>query len=88
MKYFFWIFSIFLFGTASYSQCKNTAKVYTKYVNPFIGTLVTCHTFPGPCMPFVMVQPGPDNKDNGWDNTCGYQYKAILTLPKLKAALN
>ncbi|WP_407528252.1 GH92 family glycosyl hydrolase [Lacibacter sp. MH-610] len=53
---------------------------YTQYVNPFIGTEGTGHTFPGPCMPFGMVQPGPDNVDKGWDYTSGYQYKDSIIL--------
>ena len=40
-------------------------------VNPFIGTDGTGHTFPGPVMPFGMVQPGPDNRSKGWDYTSG-----------------
>jgi predicted alpha-1,2-mannosidase len=48
---------------------------YTKYVDPFIGTDGTGHTFPGPSRPFAMVQPGPDNTDQGWDYTSGYQLK-------------
>ena len=55
-------------------------KDYTRYVNPFIGTEGTGHTFPGPCLPFGMVQPGPDNVDIGWDHTSGYQYKDSLIL--------
>ncbi|MEO0897163.1 MAG: GH92 family glycosyl hydrolase [Bacteroidota bacterium] len=47
----------------------------TKFVNPYIGTDGTGHTFPGPSMPFGMVQPGPDNTDQGWDYTSGYQLK-------------
>jgi predicted alpha-1,2-mannosidase len=53
---------------------------YTQFVNPFIGTNGTGHTFPGPSMPFGMVQPGPDNNDYGWDYTSGYQYKDTLLL--------
>jgi len=37
----------------------------SKYVNTFIGTDGTGHTFPGPSMPFGMVQPGPDNRNFG-----------------------
>ncbi|WP_370392106.1 GH92 family glycosyl hydrolase [uncultured Winogradskyella sp.] len=48
---------------------------YTEFVNPFIGTDGTGHTFPGPSRPFAMVQPGPDNTDQGWDYTSGYQLK-------------
>jgi predicted alpha-1,2-mannosidase len=50
------------------------------FVDPFIGTDGTGHTFPGPSMPFGMVQPGPDNADNGWEYTSGYQYKAPLIV--------
>ncbi|WP_066525843.1 GH92 family glycosyl hydrolase [Erythrobacter sp. CCH5-A1] len=46
------------------------------YVDPFIGTDGTGHTFPGPARPFGMIQPGPDNADTGWDYTSGYQYRA------------
>ena len=56
----------------------------TRYVDPFIGTDGTGHTFPGPCRPFGMVQPGPDNADSGWD------YAAILLdppRPALRAAI-
>ena len=55
-------------------------KEYTRYVNPFIGTEGTGHTFPGPSMPFGLVQPGPDNRDQGWDYTSGYQYKDSLIM--------
>jgi len=48
---------------------------YTQFVSTFIGTDGTGHSFPGPCMPFGMVQPGPDNINQGWDYTSGYQYK-------------
>lgn len=45
-----------------------------KYVDPFIGTQGTGHTFPGPSLPFGMVQPGPDCNNTNWDYTSGYQY--------------
>ena len=70
----------FLINTATYSQLKIAAKDYTHYVNPFIGTEGSGHTFPGPCMPFGMVQPGPDNVDKGWDYTSGYQYKDSMIM--------
>jgi len=63
------------------SSCEEKSEIdYTQYVNPFIGTEGTGHTFPGPCMPFGMVQPGPDNVDKGWDYTSGYQYKDSIIL--------
>jgi len=53
---------------------------YTKFVNTFIGTDGTGHTFPGPSMPFGMVQPGPDNRADGWNYTSGYQYHDTVIL--------
>ena len=44
----------------------------TDYVDPFIGTDGTGHTFPGAAMPFGMVQLSPDTKDGGWENCSGY----------------
>lgn len=67
--YFFWLLNV-----TCLSQVKQ-ATDYTRFVNTFIGTDGTGHTFPGPSMPFGMVQPGPDNRDIGWDYTSGYQYK-------------
>lgn len=52
----------------------------TRFVNVFIGTDGTGHTFPGPSMPFGMVQPGLDNKDYGWNHTSGYQFKDTFLL--------
>ena len=57
-----------------------SAQKYSKFVNPFIGTDGTGHTFPGPSMPFGMVQPGPDNQDYGWNHTSGYQYKDTFLM--------
>ena len=51
-----------------------------QYVNLFIGTDGTGHTFPGPSMPFGMVQPGPDNREQGWNYTSGYQYQDSVLL--------
>jgi len=51
-----------------------------QFVNTFIGTDGTGHTFPGPSMPFGMVQPGPDNRKQGWNYTSGYQYQDSIIL--------
>jgi predicted alpha-1,2-mannosidase len=61
-------------------QASGQQTDYTRYVNTFIGTQGTGHTFPGPCLPFGLVQPGPDNVDQGWDYTSGYQYSDSLIL--------
>jgi len=43
-----------------------------RWVDPFIGTGGHGHTFPGPSLPFGMVQPGPDTRLTGWDGCSGY----------------
>ena len=45
-----------------------------QYVNPFIGTGGHGHTFPGPTLPFGMVQLSPDTRLKGWDGCSGYHY--------------
>jgi putative alpha-1,2-mannosidase len=50
-------------------------RTWTRYVNPFVGTDGTGHTFPGATVPFGMVAPSPDNADRGWDYTSGYQFR-------------
>lgn len=57
-------------------EVPTTSAAPTDYVDPFIGTDGTGHTFPGPSRPFGMIQPGPDNADTGWEYTSGYQYRA------------
>src|SRR5207245_9087438 len=40
----------------------------------FIGTGGHGHTFPGPTLPFGMIQPGPDTRLTGWDGCSGYHH--------------
>lgn len=47
---------------------------FTQYVDPFIGTGGHGHTFPGPTVPFGMVQLSPDTRLTGWDGCSGYHY--------------
>ena len=45
------------------------------FVNPFIGTGGAGHTFPGPVLPFGMVQLSPDTRiDGSWEGCSGYHY--------------
>ena len=76
-SYFFVLITCFvLLWSCSHTNVPEVQEVgLTQYVDPFIGTDGTGHTFPGPSMPFGMVQPGPDNQDHGWDYTSGYQYR-------------
>ena len=43
-----------------------------RHVNPFIGTMVEGHTFPGACYPLGLVQPGPDSGSNNLHTCSGY----------------
>ena len=46
-----------------------SAKDYTRYVDPRIGSEGLGRTFPGPSMPYGMVKPGPDGvsmSNAGW----------------------
>lgn len=64
------IFIIFLFPFIILSaQVKKTS-----YVDPFIGTGGHGHTYPGPSLPFGMIQLGPDTGIDGWDLCSGYHY--------------
>ncbi len=64
-----------LLSNLSFAQTK---KNYTAYVNPFIGTGGHGHTYPGPALPFGMIQPGPDTRLDGWDGCSGYHYTDSL----------
>ena len=44
------------------------------FVNPFVGTDATGHTFPAASYPFGLVQAGPDTGCSGWDYCSGYRY--------------
>src|SRR3954453_18630300 len=44
------------------------------YVDPFIGTGGHGHTFPGPTVPFGMVQLSPDTDVARWDACSGYHH--------------
>lgn len=57
--------------------CSQVVKAQTTtvdYVDPLIGTGGHGHTFPGPTMPFGMVQLSPDTRLVGWDGCSGYHY--------------
>ena len=56
------------------------AQSYVKYVNPFIGTAATGHTFPGATVPFGLVQLSPQTGNFGWDYCSGYRYEdSVIT---------
>ena len=42
-------------------------KDYTQFVDPFIGTAFTGHTFPGATYPLGLMQPGPETGNFSWE---------------------
>src|SRR4051812_10320287 len=66
---------ILLIPTASLAQHRPV-----DYVNPLVGSDGHGHTFPGPQVPFGMVQLSPDTRTDTWDGSSGYHYsdKRIL----------
>ena len=55
-------------------------KDYTRFVNPFIGTSGTGHTFPGATLPFGFVQLSPRTGNGSWQYVSGYQYNDTLVF--------
>ena len=71
----------FLFSIVVLVSCsgnKQVSSVVGQYVDPFIGTTYTGHTFPGAVYPLGMVQPGPQTGCIGWDYCAGYRYEDTL----------
>ncbi len=62
------------FASCTTTSHENREVNLLGYVDPFIGTDFHGHTYPGPVMPYGMVQIGPDTKLNGWDASSGYHY--------------
>lgn len=56
------------------SSCSKKEK-YIQFVDPFIGTASTGHTFPGATYPFGFMQPGPQSGNFGWEHCSGYNYE-------------
>lgn len=61
----------------SLALCASAAEAvgYCAYVDPFIGTAGTGHTFPSACVPFGLVQAGPDTGNGDWEHCSGYSYE-------------
>ena len=57
-------------GVTASAQTDNIK--FTQYVNPFIGTEGTGHTFPGACLPFGLVQTSPVTGAIGWNYCAEY----------------
>ena len=66
------IFFLFLL-IYSLLSCESS-KDFTQYINTFIGTGGDGHTYPGPSMPYGMVQLSPDTRLEGQAACGGYYY--------------
>lgn len=67
-RYFFVILFLFI-QNVLFSQ-----NSVTQYVNPFVGTDFTGHTYPGALLPFGGVQASPDTRLDGWQGCSAYHY--------------
>lgn len=63
-----------LIGGMVNSTVANEADV-VRWVNPFIGTSATGHTFPAACVPFGLMQAGADTGNGTWHYCSGYRYE-------------
>ena len=55
--------------------CDSKKAEVSKWVDPMIGTSATGHTFPAACVPFGLVQAGPDTGNGTWHYCSGYRYE-------------
>ncbi len=60
---------LFIAHKPGYGQLINC----TQYVNPFVGAAEFGHCFPGACVPFGMIQAGPETGNGDWAYCSGYQ---------------
>lgn len=66
--------SSLLEGTTLAEPATAAGADMTRYVNVFAGTGGHGHVFPGPTMPFGVVQLSPDTGYRDWDWCSGYHY--------------
>ena len=55
-------------------------EALSDYVDPFIGTGGHGHVYPGPTVPWGMVQLSPDQGQGGWDWIAGYNWEDSLLV--------
>ena len=64
-----------MFGCVASLVCGAAWADLCDFVDPFVGTSATGHTFPGACVPFGMVQASPDTGTESWHYCSGYRYE-------------
>ncbi len=68
------------------ASCVSAAPV--DFVDPFVGTTATGHTFPAASCPFGLVQAGPDTGNAGWDYCSGYRHEDTRIVAFSQTHLN
>ena len=58
---------------SGFAEPKKNAEDFTQYANPFVGAAEFGHCFPGACVPFGLIQAGPETGNGDWDYCSGYQ---------------
>ena len=71
---FYFIVLLFLIGCSLKNQAPAESD-FTQYVNPFVGAAEFGHCFPGACVPFGLIQAGPETGNCSWAYCSGYQYQ-------------
>ena len=61
---------------------------YSIWVDPFVGTSATGHTFPAACVPFGLVQAGPDTGNGSWHYCSGYRSEDVTICGFTQTHLN
>lgn len=79
-----------LFVALFYFACsaKKETVDYTQFVNPFVGAADNGHCMPGACVPFGLIQAGPQSGNCSWAYTSGYQYKDSIIFGFSQNRLN
>jgi len=66
---------VFSFATVALAASLFAEDDPARWVDPFVGTSATGHTFPAACVPFGLVQAGPDTGNGTWHYCSGYRYE-------------
>ena len=80
-----------IFCAAIVAQWAGGASIpedFSGWVDPFVGTAGTGHTFPAACVPFGLVQAGPDTGNGSWDYCSGYRYGDVTICGFTQTHLN
>lgn len=72
-RFLFLILSFLITVTGVNGQSGVKSNDFTQYANPFVGAAEFGHCFPGACVPFGLIQAGPETGNCDWSYCSGYQ---------------